>query len=97
MAGQFLEFARYAEHEGSVNFPAFLQHIALGVADAEAEPRPAPAARLGITFADDDGNIVAWFRITPDGRLDAGGDTSKWTAAAQSLISDLRRIADTPT
>ncbi len=89
----FLEFARAADQAG-VSFPDFLQHRGLHAAARDGgEPSRAQGAGPGITFADDDGNIIAWFRITPGGQLDAGGDTAMWTPAARSFIAELRRQA----
>ncbi len=93
MTSIFIDFARAADRAG-VSFPDFLQHMALETAARDdREPSPAKSVRPGITFADDDGNIIAWFRITADGRLDAGGDTARWTPVAQSFIAELRRQA----
>jgi hypothetical protein len=89
----FLEFARAADQAG-VSFPDFLQHRGLHAATRDGEePSHAQDGRPGITFADDDGNIIAWFRVTPDGQLDAGGDTAMWTTAARSFVAELRRQA----
>jgi hypothetical protein len=93
MASLFTHFARHAEHEGGISFSAFLQHEALAAAADREELPPAPGPLPGITLADSTGDIVFWLRVTPDGRLDAGGDTSKWTEAAASFIAELRRQA----
>jgi hypothetical protein len=89
----FLEFGRAADRAG-VSFPDFLQHRGLHAAARDGEePSRVRGAQPGITFADDDGNIIAWFRITSDGQLDAGGDTAMWTPAARSFVAELRRQA----
>jgi hypothetical protein len=89
-----LEFARCAEHD-EADFAGFLRRKGLDAAlQAEvAEPLEAPQVRGDITLADDDGAILLWIRVTADGRLDAGGDTSRWTGAARSFITELRRQA----
>lgn len=94
VAGLFLDFAHQAEHHADASLVDFLQLEALAVAagDTERSPSPPPIPD-GITIADNAGAILAWVRVTADGRLDAGGDTSRWTEAAHAFIAELRRAA----